>query len=358
MNLWKRLPSWLTALLGAGLAAGALWALRVEPPAAPLSLSRYLSGTYQRQLQPGEAQIRLDTGQTVTAVTYAEAQPTPGQAVVLNVIDGQYVLEGPRRFPLLGALLGLTLLVALTVTGVQGLRAVLGSALTLAALWLILLPLLLGGAPVLGLLPALGAVLTLSVYFVHGWNRKSHAALLALLLCVTFGAVLLSLLVGAASLTGLSDAGATVAQASYGVSAAGLYMVGVLLTSLGAMNDVAITQTSTVETLAQARPVDSRRALFQQAMRVGRDHAAGMVNVLMLLYAGGSLPLLLLLRASSGTPLWVQANSEGLFAELAALLLALVSMLLVVPVSTALAASWMSGSRTHGRPPPIPQDDA
>ncbi|ANE44660.1 hypothetical protein SU48_00240 [Deinococcus puniceus] len=208
---------------------------------------------------------------------------------------------------------------------------------------MILLPLLLGGAPVLGLLPALGGVLALSVYFVHGWNRKSHAALLALLLCVTLGAGLLNLLVGAASLTGLSDAGATVAQASYGVSATGLYVVGVLLTSLGAMNDVAITQTSAVETLAQTRaaqagPPLSRRALFRQAMRVGRDHAAGMVNVLMLLYAGGSLPLLLLMRASSGTPLWVQVNSEGLFTELAALLLALVSMLLVVPVSTALAA--------------------
>ncbi|WP_244898094.1 YibE/F family protein [Deinococcus indicus] len=344
---------WLTALLGAALAWAALWTLRAPLPPAPPTLSGYGAGTYEQAAAPGEARIRLDDGQVVTAVTYAESRPRPGQRVVVQEIGGQHVLEGPLRWPLLLVLLALLIAATLSVTGLQGFRALLGSGLCLAALWLVLLPRLTGGAGTLTLLPSLGLVLALSVYFVHGLNRKSHAALAALLLCAAAGFGLLTLLVGAGHLTGLSDRGATVAQASYGVDAVSLYVVGVMLTALGAMNDVAITQTSAVAALARTGHARSRRDLFRQGMQIGADHASGMVNVLVLVYAAGALPLLLLLRANRTTPLWVQMSGEGLFTELTALLLALLCMVLVVPVSTALAARWMF----RESPPTAPAPD-
>lgn len=341
LRRWLTRRPWVAALLGAVLAGAALWLLRAPLPPGPPALSSYTTGTYERHTAPDEARVRLGSGEAVTAVTYAEARPRPGQRVVLHEIGGQRVLEEPLRFPLLLTLLGLLVLVTVVITGVQGFRAMLGSGLCLAALWLVLLPRLTGGAPALSLLPALGLVLALSVYFVHGLNRKSHAALAALLLCAGVGFGVVTLLVRTAGLSGLADRGGAVAQASYGVDAVSLYVVGVMLTALGAMNDVAITQTSAVETLARTGHARSQRALFRQAMQVGANHASGMVNVLVLVYAAGALPLLLLLRAGSATPLWVQLNGEGLFTELAALLLALLCMVLVVPVSTALATRWL-----------------
>ena len=65
------------------------------------------------------------------------------------------------------------------------------------------------------------------------------------------------------------------------------------------LNDVTITQASTAFELAEVEGT-SRRAIFVGAMRVGRDHIASTVYTLVLAYAGGALPLLLLFSVADG----------------------------------------------------------
>jgi uncharacterized membrane protein len=48
-----------------------------------------------------------------------------------------------------------------------------------------------------------------------------------------------------------------------------------------------------------AAGVASRRSLYRAAGRVGRAHVASAVNTIVLAYAGGSLPLLLLIAAGN-----------------------------------------------------------
>lgn len=73
----------------------------------------------------------------------------------------------------------------------------------------------------------------------------------------------------------------------------GLLLGGIIIGSLGVLDDLVITQSSAVFELHHT---DSRlgfKALFEKAMRIGQYHVAATVNTLVLAYVGASLPLLL-----------------------------------------------------------------
>jgi uncharacterized membrane protein len=66
---------------------------------------------------------------------------------------------------------------------------------------------------------------------------------------------------------------------------------GIVVGALGVLDDVTVSQVSTVGALRRANPGLSTVQLYREATRVGRDHVASTVNTLILAYAGASLPL-------------------------------------------------------------------
>ncbi|GGB60754.1 YibE/F family protein [Deinococcus soli (ex Cha et al. 2016)] len=340
---------WLPVLLALPLLLSGC----VQGPPSPKPIGAYLRGTYEQPYGGDEVLVTLATGELVNAVSYADGPTyTRGQPVIVWNTGDKYVLYDPVRFPYLAWLLAAVMVIAVAVARGKGLRAILSSALTLLALWTLILPVLLSGqSSALLTLPTLAFVLALCVYLVHGWNWKSHAALTALFTTTTAGYFFTVWITHLTFLSGTADRAAVVAQNSYGLDALSLYVVGVVLSALGAMNDITVTQASVVETVADSHPSLPFRRLYALGMQVGGDHVGSMVTVLVLGYAAGALPLTLLLRANQSTPLWVTLNGEAMFAELAGLLIALIMMLLAVPLSTALAAWWLGQRRTRPRLP-------
>ena len=311
----------------------------VPESAAPIG--QYLRGTFSGHYDEREVVITLDSGDVVNATTYGDGpRYRVGQRVIVWKTGGAYLLYDPIRYPVLAWLLALFVTVTALVGRAKGLRAVLGTLVSLAVLLFFVTPRLLAGAPVVPTtLAAVVGVLAASVYLVHGIRRKTTAALVGTLLSATAG---LALTIGFANwmrLSGVGGAGNAVAQASFGVDPLGLYLVSVIIGALGALNDVTVTQASVVETLSRAHPNLGRGALYARAMRVGRDHIGSMVNVLVLAYAAGSIPLLLLLYRDP-TPVWVQVNGEGFASEIAGLLIGVTCLLLAVPVTTWISAAW------------------
>lgn len=72
-------------------------------------------------------------------------------------------------------------------------------------------------------------------------------------------------------------------------------------------------------------------------MDVGRDHITSMINTLILVYAGASMPLLLLFTKSSVSVLNV-LNIELIADEVVRTLVGSIGLILSVPVSTFLAS--------------------
>jgi uncharacterized membrane protein len=114
-------------------------------------------------------------------------------------------------------------------------------------------------------------------------------------------------------------------------------LAGFIIGSLGVLNDVTVTQASTVFELAEAGDNSSRRAVFVGAMRVGRDHIASTVYTLVLAYAGSALPLLLLFSVANRS-LGDVLTSESVAIEIARSAVGGIALALSVPLTTAIAA--------------------
>jgi uncharacterized membrane protein len=73
-------------------------------------------------------------------------------------------------------------------------------------------------------------------------------------------------------------------------------------------------------------------------MDIGRDHIVSMVDTLVLVYAGGSLPLLVLIGDSSRR-LTEIINYEMIAEEIVNMLVGSIGLILAVPITTLIAAA-------------------
>lgn len=126
------------------------------------------------------------------------------------------------------------------------------------------------------------------------------------------------------------------------------------------LNDVTITQSSSVWKLRAATPDATRRAVFASAMRIGRDHIASIIYTIVFAYGGASLVLVLLLAVYE-QPLLDLLSSEGIAEEIVRTLASGIGLVLVVPVTTAIGAAApdpMTAAPTNSSGTPGPEGTA
>jgi uncharacterized membrane protein len=111
----------------------------------------------------------------------------------------------------------------------------------------------------------------------------------------------------------------------------------VVIAALGVLDDLTVSQSSTVMALRRANPDPGFRGLFRSAVTVGHDHIAATVNTLVLAYAGASLPVLLIFSLAD-TPFADANNFEAVAEAVVATLVGSIGLIAAVPITTALAA--------------------
>lgn len=221
------------------------------------------------------------------------------------------------------------------IGGKKGAAALLGLVYTLAAIWFLLIPMIMKGiSPVLAGVLIVALTTAASIIPLAGLSRKSLCAVLG---CVG-GVMAAGLFAGGVSLLtpingfDMSEAEELVLRAGeYDVHISGLLISGILIASLGAVMDVAMSISSACSELAELNPeLDSRR-LFRSGMNIGRDAMGTMANTLILAFAGSSLNMLILFRMF-GYPLIQVINSDGMVIELIQGIAGSVGIILTVPL--------------------------
>lgn len=299
--------------------------------------------------EPLVVTARLDDGREVTFDMIDETGDTfrVGQAVRLTEAQGPegtttwYVSDIRRERPLI-VLCGVFLAAVVLFGRWQGVRALVGLAITLGAVVVLVVPALLAGSdPLVVASCAAVAIMVVTLYLAHGITPKTTAAVLGTLVALAITVGLSALWIELASLTGLANEEARLASVSVGgLSLSGLLLAGIIIGTLGVLDDVTIAQSSTVFQLRAADPTASIPTVFSRAMTVGRDHVASTINTLFLAYAGASLPLLILFSGSPD-PLGVIVSSELVATEIVRALVGSVGLMASVPLTTLLAA-WLA----------------
>ncbi|MDT3400751.1 YibE/F family protein, partial [Streptomyces sp. B1866] len=263
--------------------------------------------------------------------------------------DLQYSISDVDRHIPVAVLAALFALVVVAVGRLRGLFALVALAVSFGVLTLFILPAILHGSnPLLVAIVGGGAIMLTALYSCHGLTARTSVAVLGTLLSLLLIGLLGSLFTAWAGLTGDTDDQTGLVHGLYpGIEIRGLLLAGIVIGSLGVLDDVTVTQTSAVWELREADPGASWRTLYAAAMRIGRDHIASVVNTLVMAYAGAALPLLLLFSiADSGVG--TVATSEIVAEEIVRTLVGSIGLVASVPVTTALAALVVSADRAPG----------
>jgi uncharacterized membrane protein len=273
---------------------------------------------------------------------------TVGAPVVLSRSDDPQGTGRPiyafadfqRRTPLL--VLGLIFAVMVVLLGRwRGLTALAALGISLLIIIRFVLPALLAGeSPLLVAVVGSAAVMFLALYLTHGVTAQTTTAVLGTMVSLALTAVLGTVFVAAARFTGLATEEAGFLQATAGqVDLRGLLLAGIVIGSLGVLDDVTVTQASAVWQLHRAAPDAGPVAIYRAALNIGRDHIASTVNTLVLAYAGASLPLLVLFTLSN-QPLTAVLSGEIVAEEIVRTLVGSIGLVASVPITTGLAA-WV-----------------
>lgn len=245
-------------------------------------------------------------------------------------------------------------LVVVLVARWRGFRALLGLAGAYIVIAQFIIPGLIEGKPPL-LLGLVGSTVIMVgvLYFAHGFSARTSTALLGTIFGLITTALIAAWATGSAHLTGLNDeADYSLSYASGSISLSGILLCGLIISGLGVLNDVTITQSSAVWEMHELAPGSSAKRLFAGAMRVGRDHIASTVYTIVFAYAGAALPLIILLSLQD-RPLVETITSGELAVEIVRTLVGSIGLVLAIPVTTAIAVLVVKAVGTKGEGTPV-----
>lgn len=381
----RRARTLLAALLVpvAVVTAVAAWWLWPDPDARPPQFATDGPGvTYVRgevvDVHPGpadadQATVRLPDGDEVGLHVPAEYVPELSPGVVVraarmevaaiafdptadpDAMVTQHVFVDLVRGPPMALLAALFVLLVVLVARWRGVAALVGMAVGLAVVAGFTLPALLQGRPAVPVALVTGvAVMFAVLYLAHGVSVRTSTALAGTLVGLVATAGIAAWAGGAAHLTGLSGEYALdLMQVAPEVRLRSVLVCGMVLAGLGVLNDVTITQASAVWELHAAGAGRSWRSLYGQGMRIGRDHIASTVYTIVFAYVGAALPLVLLVSLSDRDLLGLLTSGE-IAEEVVRTLVGSVGLVLAIPVTTALAATFVRLSAVAPDSPDAP----
>lgn len=139
---------------------------------------------------------------------------------------------------------------------------------------------------------------SISIAVVSGLNKKSLSAIFGTI-AGTFSAMLIAVIV--ISLTKTKGLGYQEAEfiswlpkkTDYTVLQ--IFLSGILVGTLGAIMDIAVCISSSIQEILNENPAVSKKELIKSGMEIGKDTIGTMANTLFFAYISGSIPLILVL---------------------------------------------------------------
>ncbi len=322
-----------------------------------------LGGTIQRYQVARVEILEGDYRGIVMEMDYGRRQVL-SSTTYLEVGDNVLVTIGARPdgvltvyfadFMRVNYLLWLTAIFAVTILLIsrwKGLRSLISMALSLIIIIGYIIPHILAGEDPLRVSIS-GSVILLAVtlYLTYGWNLKTHAAVISMIIVLLITGVLAGAFVVVTRLTGSGDENALflLQMLNTPINLRGLLLGGMIIGALGVLDDLVTTQASAVFELHHANPSLGFPQLFRSAMRIGQDHVAATVNTLVLAYAGASLPMLLMFSLGRGD-YGTLVNFEFVAEEIVRTLVGSLGLVAAVPLTTAIAILFALRAESLGK---------
>lgn len=273
-----------------------------------------------------------------------------GDKVVLSLEqeEGQltavFIADRYRQWSLY-SLFALFLLIILAIGRWQGFKTIISLVLTALAIVHILLPGILSGHnPVMVTIITCTGITIITHMLVTGFTRKSLAAILGTFFGIVIGGVTASTVIKLAAVNGLGSEESRLFFIMYGdgqLDITGILFAGIVVGSLGAVMDVAMSIASSIQEIHEVDPGLGKVQLAGRGLNVGRDIIGTMANTLILANTGSALPLMLLITAND-IPYLKLVNLDMIASEIIRALSGSIGLFMAVPITALISAALIN----------------
>ena len=234
---------------------------------------------------------------------------------------------------------GVLALALILFGGVIGCGAMVSLVASAVIVWKLLIPLLLRGInPMFAAFVTVIALTVLIDLLVAGFTKRCLVAILGSLAGTLVTCCVAILLTHLLKLDGgdLAYVVPLLAQSSMGVDTRSLYIGMVFLANSGALMDLSMDVSVSMEEIHSHRPDLSRAALMKSGLTVGRSVLGTMTTTLMLAYSGNYLSMLMYF-VGQGTPIGDIVNLKYVSSQLLNTLVGSFGLVVAAPLTALIA---------------------
>lgn len=308
--------------------------------------------TFRVKLLEGEEKDKVvNVERTLTAKFSVVQEYEVGEKVVVVYTPDakNYAISDTYRLDYVLAIVIFFFIVVFLFTGKKGVGALLGLIISLGVIVGFIVPQIINKQDPL-LISIVGSlvILFLSTYFAHGFSKKTTIAVIATFASLVFTYIFATIFTELGRIDGLGDEDAYLLLISpeHSINVKGLFLGGIIIGTLGALNDITTTQVTSIFALIKTNPKEKFINLVLHGMDIGKEHILSLVNTLVLAYAGTSFPLFIFLVLNPNKmPYWTILNNPILSEEIVRTVAGSLGLFLAVPISTIIAAWYVTKDR-------------
>lgn len=255
------------------------------------------------------------------------------------------------RIVAVAAFVGIFLLLICVIGGKNGVKSVIGLVFTFVAIFIIYIPLIYRGFSPFWAAVIITIITTIvTMYLISGIAVKTLCAILGTVIGVLLAGLSAWLFGRVADIDGYNVSNietlAYVGQIT-NIQIGGLLFSGILIASLGAVMDVAMSVSSAISEIHDKAPQLGCLELFKSGMNVGRDMMGTMSNTLILAFVGSAVSELVINYAYN-LPFRQIINSYNIGIEIMQGVSGSIGVILTVP-AVAVVTAWMLTRGAHAK---------
>lgn len=296
---------------------------------------------------PYEGQ-KTEAGVFIDAANYTDlALYRTGDTVIVDVSltdqgDIDYVsIVTLVRLPYVIILAAIFVLLIGIIGRMKGVKTIIALVITITAVVSVLVPLIANGYdPILSTALVCIVISIITLFLVGGINRKSLSAVLGTVGGLICAAVITIIFSGLMRISGINTSAVgqlMVADTDVVFNYQGILTAGILIGCIGAVMDVGMSISSSINEMAGLDTNISRNKLFKSGISVGRDIIGTMANTLILAYTGGSIMLMVVWKVY-GISFIDMLNQGYIVIEVAKSLCGSIGMVMTIPLTAFIAS--------------------
>lgn len=246
-----------------------------------------------------------------------------------------------KRSHVLITLMAIFVIITILVGGFKGVKSILALIFTLVCVIFLMMPLMIKGVnPILSAILIAIISISITMTLVSGINKKTLAAITGTFIGVIVAGIIAYGFGNWAHLSGItmedSESIMYIAETT-GLKVSGILFAGILVASLGAVMDVAMSISSSIFEIYDVNEKMTLKELFKSGMNIGRDIIGTMTNTLVLAFAGRSITTMILLYSAN---MWTTQliNLDILGTEVIQSLAGTIGIILTVPITAIISA--------------------